>query len=266
MSHGFRSLIRVGSALALLALCLGAAGLAALPVRADTAITAGADKKLKIWNIADGTVTKTIEAHDGAANAAVLSPDGKLLATGGADKKIKLWNPTDGTLIQTLDAHDGAVTSLFFLPDNSKLLSGGADKKVKVWKVENGKLQEKPLVAVEAHEGSVIGLFGTADMIISGGADGMMTVWDAAGNPTISFPTEHEGGLTSMTPHPKERMLYTGGKDGKIKYWSQAAQGTFEGAQGSAVTALAVLPDGKNSSPAGPTARSKSGTPTRTSC
>ncbi len=40
-------------------------------------------------------------------------------------------------------------------------------------------------------------------------------------------------------------MLYTGGKDGTLKYWSQGARGSFDGSQGSAIKVIAVTPDGK---------------------
>src|SRR6266542_2799968 len=107
---------------ALFALLVGAFAISA--ARADSAFTAGADKKVKIWAIPGGTVSKTIDAHDGAVTAAALSPDKKLLATGGADKKIKLWNAADGTAVRTLAGHDGTVTCLAFSPDGAKLLSG----------------------------------------------------------------------------------------------------------------------------------------------
>jgi WD40 repeat protein len=82
-------------------------------------------------------------------------------------------------------------------------------------------------------------------MILAGSADGTIKVWDMQGSTLFEFPTAHEGGLTSMVGNPKAQALYTGGKDGSLKFWSQAARGDFEGTQGSAVTALAVSPDGK---------------------
>lgn len=233
MSLRFRATVGAAASLALLT------GLAAArPASADTLVTAGADKKVKLWNASDGKLIKSIDAHDGAINVIALSWDGKLLATGGADKKVKLWNASDGKLIKSVDAHDGAVTALWFGMDNTKLFTGGADKKVKVWALPEGKSE----ASVDASDGAVNGVIAVQMMIITGGGEGAK-IWDETGN--LIVPLEHPG-MKCMAVNMTEAALYTADKDGTIKWWTQASgNGDFEGTQGSAINVMVSTPDGK---------------------
>jgi multiple sugar transport system permease protein len=58
-------------AVALFTLLIGLA--AARPADADTLVTAGADKKVKLWDMKDGKLNQSIDAHDGAVNALALN-------------------------------------------------------------------------------------------------------------------------------------------------------------------------------------------------
>jgi WD40 repeat protein len=249
MSFRSRLLARRAYALALVclpAVLLSVSSLVQRPAHADTVITAGADKKVKIWSATDGTLLKTIDAHDGAVTAAALSSDGKILATGGADKKIKLWNAADGTLIQSVDGHDGDVTALSFSADGKQLFSGGADKKVNIWKLADGKLPTKPTQSLDAQQDKIVGVFSVGDLVITGSADGSVKICDAQANYANPIPLDTaQGGLTCMAGNATHQELYTGGKDGTLKYWSQAAQSSFDGMQGSAITSIVVSSDGK---------------------
>lgn len=231
---------RLRASVGALAACTLFAGLsAALPVRADVLVTAGADKKVKLWNPEDGKLIKEIAAHEGTVNTIALSPNGKVLATGGADKKVKLWNPGDGALIKSIDAHDGAVTALWFSMDSQKLFTGSADKKVKVWNVADGKNES----TIAAHEGTVLGVISTPQMVITGGSDGLIRLWDDSGNKT--FELEHPG-LRTMSINLVDPALYTADKSGAIKWWKpDGTNGDFEGTQGGAINVLVSTPDGK---------------------
>lgn len=243
MPFPLRARLRATHLLAAAALLPMLGGLTALmpdAAHADVLITAGADKKVKLWNPADGKEIASIDAHDGAVNAVMPSWDGKLLATGGADKKVKIWNLADRKLITTIDAHDDAVTSLMFTPDNKNLVTGGADKKIKIWNVADGKLvKELP------QEGAIIAVFAGPGLIISGSTDGKFGVWDGSYNPIANPPTEHDMGLTALAPSLAQQALYTGGGDGSIKYWTlDKGTGQFDGTQGSAIKSMFVLMDG----------------------
>src|SRR5437867_3085777 len=79
-----------------------------------TLASAGADKTVKLWNVADGKELKTINAHAGTVFGLAFSRDGKQLATAGGDKLVKIWNVADGKELKSLKGHDDAVLAVLF--------------------------------------------------------------------------------------------------------------------------------------------------------
>ena len=216
-------------------------GLVSMGVRADMIVSGGADKMIMVWGV-DGAKMFAAEAHTSSVTAHAMTHDGKLGITAGADKKIKLWDTMAAKLSKDIDAHASGVTSIFVSSDDKKLYSGGADKNVKIWSLPDGKLEK----TIDA-SGPVIGVVAIDGMIIVGvnDGDGKVKLFDSDGNSMLEIQTGHTGGLTVMAGSPTKQMLYTGGVDGKLKFWSQAEQGEFEGVQGGTVTGIFVLADGK---------------------
>jgi hypothetical protein len=93
---------------------------------------------IRVVDLPDGTVPRTLGSHPGGFIALAFSPSGKLLASGGYDHKILLWNVADGALLKTLEAHTDWVTALAFSPDETLLLSGSQDKSIRRWSLPDG--------------------------------------------------------------------------------------------------------------------------------
>ena len=230
----------VVASLALTAFGFGLVSSSAKVAKADFLVTAGADKKVKIWNTTDGKLIKEIEAHEGAVTQVAVSPDGKTIVTSGADKKIKLWNAEDGKLIKEIVAHDGAVTCFSVSADSKSLITGGDDKKVKIWDVKTGKLNQ-----TIDNEEKVLSVGSGGGMTIASGGEGTVKIYGEDGNLQFPIPTGHTDGLKSTAANPVEPMLYTGGGDGLIKYWSANGTGEFDKKAGGSVNVMAVSSDGK---------------------
>lgn len=80
----------------------------------------------------------------------------------------------------------------------------------------------------------------------TGGADHVVTIFDAAGKETRHF-LAHDAAITCMAFSPDGRRLYTGSDDKTIRVWTvedATLENTIE-AHDKAVTCLAVSPDGK---------------------
>jgi WD40 repeat protein/serine/threonine protein kinase len=100
-------------------------------------ISAGNDRKIKVWYAADGSVVRVIE-NEAKVQGIACSPDGRLLASADEKNKVALWQVADGSLWKTLLGHTGKVRCVAFSPDAKTLASGGEDKVVRLWNVVTG--------------------------------------------------------------------------------------------------------------------------------
>lgn len=78
---------------------------------------------IRLWQISDGNLLRTLSDHIGDGVKAVdldFSPDGQLLASCESDGTIRLWRVSDGTLLNTLE---GCSYDVAFSPDGTILAS-----------------------------------------------------------------------------------------------------------------------------------------------
>jgi WD40 repeat protein len=197
-------------------------------------ITAGQDRKIRLWDVGTGAVV-TFPVHTRWVNAvmAVPLPDGRLLiATAGSDGKIELqelYESADGTLAAAVPStgHLGAVNAMAVaqFTDRTVLVSGSRDRTVRLWEPETGKpARQDPLAG---HTGplsavATVPLPGGRALIATSGGDGTVRLWD---DPLAITPTARLlkrcgqiYAIASVTL-PDRTLLATGGSDGMVRLW-----------------------------------------------
>ena len=118
----------------------------------------GKDNVIKIWDLANGNVLRTLYGHSSNVNALAVSPDGKLLASGSGDindkrdlgtftqggvvggaedNTVRIWSVQTGQQLQVLRGHELPVGAIAFSNDGHSLTTAGGDT-VKVWDVSAG--------------------------------------------------------------------------------------------------------------------------------
>ncbi|HEX3084183.1 MAG TPA: WD40 repeat domain-containing protein, partial [Pyrinomonadaceae bacterium] len=118
----------------------------------------GKDNLIKIWDLANGSVLRTLYGHTSNVNALAVSPDGTLLASGSGDinderdlgtftqggvvggaqdNTVRIWSIQTGKQLQVLRGHELPVAAVAFSNDGHSLTSVGGDA-VKVWDVSAG--------------------------------------------------------------------------------------------------------------------------------
>jgi len=120
-------------------------------------ISGGHDGKVKIWNVSDGSLIRTLDhgtyTNGGWDVQVDISPDGQLIASAGKgyNMTVKIWRISDGQLLHTLPVVTGTYgyNSIQFSPNGIYIASGitsyglgglGWHGTLKFWRVSDGAL------------------------------------------------------------------------------------------------------------------------------
>ena len=99
--------------------------------------TGGADKTLRIWDVAKKTSLRTLGPKADAIRAAMFSPDGTQIAA-AAGNVVTVWTLSDGKEIASL-AHPAPVRSLGWSQNGQRLVTGCDDKQSRLWELPSGR-------------------------------------------------------------------------------------------------------------------------------
>jgi WD40 repeat protein len=123
--------------------------------------------------------------------------------------------------IDTINIGTANAFSLAFTPNSEWLIVGGSDGKMKAYEVSTGNL----MLDIDAHGSEWLMSVAVAPdgskIATCGGSQ--IKIWDTNGTELATF-AGHPGGVSSLAFSPNSSMLYSGGKDGKVRVW-QAANG-----------------------------------------
>ena len=146
-----------------------------------TLATAGYDRSVKLWSVADGSLQRSIDVHNAAVFDLAWHPTGNVLASASADETVKLWRAADGVRLDTLGQPQGEVASVAFTTDGSHVLAAGRDKRIHMWRLMS---LEKPAINPPvqsrfAHEAPVTAMAMAADgqQLITAAEDRSVSVW-----------------------------------------------------------------------------------------
>jgi len=94
---------------------------------------------IKVWDVKDGSLVKTISGYTTGTNCFAISPDGQLISL-GVGKSIVLLRYSDGSLVRVLTRHNADVNSVAFSPDGTMLVynSNYPDREMSVIAVSKG--------------------------------------------------------------------------------------------------------------------------------
>jgi WD40 repeat protein len=89
---------------------------------------------VKIWNLDNGEILKSLQGDEGISSVS-WSRDNSKIVSGSGGKSIIIWDVRTGELLNTLEGHSAMVLSVSWNHDDSKLVSGSLDKTIKIWSI-----------------------------------------------------------------------------------------------------------------------------------
>jgi WD40 repeat protein len=143
-----------------------------------------ADRFTKVFEVETGKFVKSFEGHGQHVLGVSWRADGRVLATGSADKSIKLWDVRAGEVLRSLPPLTKEVTAVRFIGATDTFLAAAGDKTVTTRTSEGGTGQ--------AYAGSTdyvyaVGANTMGTVIVAGGEDGVVRIWDQKGQPITTF-------------------------------------------------------------------------------
>lgn len=216
-----------------------------------TLASVGADRTVRLWDAATGTVRATLHGHEATVTAVAFSPDGRQIATTGDDGTARLWRVADGVAGAVLRGHSGQVRSLAFAPDGARVASGGDDGSVRLWPLRDG---GAPLV-IEGHDDCLRAVAFSPDgaTLFSGANDRSVRAWgstDGAARWQVAHAHEitalvvSSDGLTVAAANRGGIVVVHDTRTGEALRTLRHAPADAS-AESRGVTALAFTPDGR---------------------
>jgi pleiotropic regulator 1 len=178
--------------------------------------TGSADRTIKIWDLATGTLKLTLTGHINAVRGLAVSPRHPYLFSCGEDKMIKCWDLEQNKVVRNYHGHLSGVYSLALHPTIDVLVTGGRDSTARVWDMRTMNC----IHTLSGHTSTVgaVACQSTDPQVITGSQDSTIRLWDLAKGSCTATLTHHKKSIRALVLHPTEYSMASGAPD-NIKVW-----------------------------------------------
>lgn len=101
--------------------------------------SSGADKTVRLLEIATGQVTRSLEGHTHHVLSIAWQDDGQSIASASADRTVKVWDAETGEQKRTISGFGKEITAIRFVAATNQLATACADGQVRLYDTSNGK-------------------------------------------------------------------------------------------------------------------------------
>jgi WD40 repeat protein len=187
----------------------------------QTLAVAGADGRLRFWDLAARTVLSADRESPRRLERLIWSRDGKTLASYGPDHHIDLWDPRKAELLQHIGPQEKAYLALAFDRQGDRLATASEADAIRMWDCATG--QEKTPIAGRFAGALALSFSADGRSLCAAGCDGRVRLWELASNQVRhTFPRKATE-ISAAAFTADSRFLATGEGDGTVRLWDTTA-------------------------------------------
>lgn len=192
------------------------------------AAVGGADKVVRLINLADGAEEMRFENHADWVLATTFASDGKRLLSGGRDSAMKLINISNGQFIDDINNPLEPILCFARRPNADEVVYGGSLGVPRIYKISentkrtNARNDTNLLREFERQPGPVHAVAWSPDggRVALGGAGGEVRIYSASNGKRTATLKGHEGAVFATSFAPDGKSIVTAGFDGMIRLFN----------------------------------------------
>ncbi|XP_065343996.1 pleiotropic regulator 1 [Cloeon dipterum] len=186
-------------------------------------VTGAADRVIKVWDLASGTLKVSLTGHISTVRGLAVSPRHPYLFSCGEDRQVKCWDLEYNKVIRHYHGHLSAVYCLALHPTIDVLITAGRDSTARVWDMRT----KANVFTLTGHTNTIASVLCQAaePQVITGSHDCTIRLWDLAAGKSRCTLTNHKKSVRALALHPNLYMFASASPD-NIKQW-KCPEGKF---------------------------------------
>lgn len=183
-------------------------------------VSGGGDGLVRVWELRSRELISDLKQHTmGITQVALYNDDVHALSC-GRDRSFVCWDLRRETRVSSHTQRMGTINALALTKDQSLVITGGQERRITYWDLR----EPEPLQAIfPAHGDSEVTTLDTSHCgkyIVSGGADGLVKVWDIRSGTELHSGVGHSKQVNCVRWAPDDKQLVSVGNDGCVMVWN----------------------------------------------
>lgn len=197
-------------------------------------ISASEDKTLKIWDLKNGTLARTLLGHEDSVTSIAVTPDGKVGISASEDSNIIVWDLENDSVKQIFrvgarvktkykwrDTYDDEVIALAITPDGNRAVftCGWLKRTLKVWDINSG-LEPYEIASYDGWIDKSQSVAITPDgQKVTAILKDVIKIWDIEKRQELYTLIGHTDSVNSITISPDGKLVISASYDKTIRIW-----------------------------------------------
>ncbi|KAL9110017.1 MAG: hypothetical protein Q9227_005356 [Pyrenula ochraceoflavens] len=143
-------------------------------------VSGGHDKTARLWSTDHIRPLRIFSGHEDGVDVVAFHPNSAYLFTASTDRTVRMWRLTDGQPVRMFTGHSTSITAMACSPSGKFLASADDAGNIILWNLATAHLHKR----MRGHgKGGVWSLSFSVEstVLVSGGADNTVRVWDVFG-------------------------------------------------------------------------------------